>query len=94
MSYLALGREIMYKANQALISTPVRYMEDNAKVLGSINYNRKGDYVNRIHDLFRKQSTDRIKDLYKKERDGPEKDNKYDMAQSILYRAALNPSKN
>ncbi|MFC1801538.1 hypothetical protein ACFLZB_03660 [Nanoarchaeota archaeon] len=63
MSYQAEAQEIMYRANQAMVATPVRYMEENKKVLSGINY-KGDDYLSRVHDLF-KGSGDLLRESYK-----------------------------
>jgi hypothetical protein len=89
MSYQAEAQEIMYRANQALIPTPVNYMAENQRVLSGVNY-QHNDYSNKIHDLFRGK-VDLLRESYKKP-DSTEKDvdkklaNPTTLARLINYR--------
>lgn len=84
MTYQALARDIMYRANHALTPPNTGYMNEVTKGLNTADYGKK-DYFSRINDLFRKEDPlNKSKELYQK----PNFD------QNILYQAALNPGKN
>ncbi|MCK4589431.1 MAG: hypothetical protein KAT77_03245 [Nanoarchaeota archaeon] len=100
----AVGQEVMYKANIALTPPNTRYMKENDKVLSGIGY-FKDLYLDR--DFFRKNpSNDQFSDHLRKDslfdnklsnyfrKDTGKKDLGYAIAQSVLYRAATNPSPN
>lgn len=86
------GNEVMYRANVAVTPPDTKYMRENNKVLSGIGY-FKDLYLGREQDLFRTDALDHFRRLeYSK--NSKTEPRPYNLAQDILYRAALNPGKN
>ena len=88
--YEQIGHEIMYRANLSLAPIDVGHFKDNLKpVLGS--------YFNDLH-LGRKENNNLInRDFYKRDSLDflrQQEKGQYTLGSDILYRTALNPSKN